>query len=200
MPATTPCRSAPITTTANITALGAHRRLHRRRTRSTTAPPTPPWPRHARWPARCTGDVVTLSGGTATFADKNVGTGKTVTLTGAVLARRRCGQLHAGLGGHHDRRHHRRSRHGDRRQQVQDGRSTRPRPDLHRDDRCGVLRRQLQRGTHPHSRRDRRHIPDHPGHLGTVEQLLPGLRPCHAHDHSGHLAGCRSGGSAATTW
>ena len=31
------------------------------------------------------GDVVTLSGGTATFADKNVGTGKTVTLTGAVL-------------------------------------------------------------------------------------------------------------------
>ena len=31
------------------------------------------------------GDVVTLSGGTATFADKNVGTGKTVTLTGATL-------------------------------------------------------------------------------------------------------------------
>ena len=31
------------------------------------------------------GDVVTLSGGTAAFADKNVGTGKTVTLTGATL-------------------------------------------------------------------------------------------------------------------
>ena len=32
------------------------------------------------------GDVVSLSGGTATFGDKNVGTGKTVTLSGAVLA------------------------------------------------------------------------------------------------------------------
>ena len=30
-------------------------------------------------------DVVTLTGGTATFADKNVGNGKTVTLTGATL-------------------------------------------------------------------------------------------------------------------
>src|SRR6185312_12934569 len=32
------------------------------------------------------GDAVTLTGGTATFSDKNVGTGKTVTLTGATLA------------------------------------------------------------------------------------------------------------------
>ncbi len=32
-----------------------------------------------------TGDVVSLTGGTATFSDKNVGTGKTVTLTGANL-------------------------------------------------------------------------------------------------------------------
>jgi subtilisin family serine protease len=31
------------------------------------------------------GDIVSLSGGTATFADKNVGPGKTVTLTGAIL-------------------------------------------------------------------------------------------------------------------
>lgn len=31
-------------------------------------------------------DVVSLAGGTATFADKNVGAGKTVTLTGATLA------------------------------------------------------------------------------------------------------------------
>src|SRR5439155_15111571 len=30
-----------------------------------------------------TGDVVSLTGGTATFADKTVGTGKMVTLTGA---------------------------------------------------------------------------------------------------------------------
>ena len=31
-------------------------------------------------------DVVTLTGGTATFSDKNVGSGKTVTLTGATLS------------------------------------------------------------------------------------------------------------------
>src|SRR5439155_7052922 len=31
-------------------------------------------------------DVVSLTGGTATFADKNVGNGKTVTLTGASLS------------------------------------------------------------------------------------------------------------------
>src|SRR4029450_6405478 len=31
-------------------------------------------------------DVVTLTGGTATFSDKNVGMGKTVTLTGATLS------------------------------------------------------------------------------------------------------------------
>ncbi len=31
------------------------------------------------------GDNLTLTGGTATFSDKNVGTGKTVTLTGATL-------------------------------------------------------------------------------------------------------------------
>src|SRR5207237_8172730 len=31
------------------------------------------------------GDVVSLTGGTATFSDKNVGTGKTMTLTGATL-------------------------------------------------------------------------------------------------------------------
>src|SRR5439155_597434 len=31
------------------------------------------------------GDTVSLAGGTATFADKNVGTGKIVTLTGASL-------------------------------------------------------------------------------------------------------------------
>ena len=32
------------------------------------------------------GDAVSLNGGTATFADKNIGTGKTVTLTGASLS------------------------------------------------------------------------------------------------------------------
>src|SRR5206468_11800049 len=32
------------------------------------------------------GDVVSLTGGTATFNDKNVGMGKTVTLTGASLS------------------------------------------------------------------------------------------------------------------
>jgi hypothetical protein len=32
------------------------------------------------------GDAVSLTGGTATFSDKNVGTGKTVTLTGAALS------------------------------------------------------------------------------------------------------------------
>ena len=32
------------------------------------------------------GDAVTLTGGTATFGNKNVGTDKTVTLTGAMLA------------------------------------------------------------------------------------------------------------------
>ena len=31
------------------------------------------------------GDTVSLAGGTATFDNKNVGTGKTVTLTGATL-------------------------------------------------------------------------------------------------------------------
>ncbi len=41
-----------------------------------------------------TGDVVTLSGGTATFADKNVGTGKTVTADRRHPRRRRRGQLH----------------------------------------------------------------------------------------------------------
>src|SRR5437764_7479495 len=33
-----------------------------------------------------TGDAVSLTGGTATFSDQNVGTGKTVTLTGAGLS------------------------------------------------------------------------------------------------------------------
>jgi len=32
------------------------------------------------------GDAVSLTGGTATFSDKNVGMGKTVTLTGATLS------------------------------------------------------------------------------------------------------------------
>jgi hypothetical protein len=36
--------------------------------------------------AVATGDTVSLSGGTATFDNKNVGTGKTVTLTGATLS------------------------------------------------------------------------------------------------------------------
>ena len=38
---------------------------------------------------------VNLTGGTATFNDKNVGTGKTVTLAGASLAGGGCRQLHA---------------------------------------------------------------------------------------------------------
>src|SRR5207237_4531465 len=33
-----------------------------------------------------TGDAVSLTGGTATFSDKNVGNGKTVTLAGATLS------------------------------------------------------------------------------------------------------------------
>ena len=48
------------------------------------------------------GDAVNLMGGTATFSDKNVGNGKTVTLAGCQFKRRRCWQLHAGLGGHDD--------------------------------------------------------------------------------------------------
>ena len=35
--------------------------------------------------------MVSLTGGTATFADKNVGNGKTVTLTGATLSGRDAG-------------------------------------------------------------------------------------------------------------
>ena len=35
-------------------------------------------------------DAVQLTGGTATFSDKNVGNGKTVTLTGATPKRSRC--------------------------------------------------------------------------------------------------------------
>ena len=41
-----------------------------------------------------------------TFANKNVGDGKTVTLTGCDARRRRRGQLHARVGRHDDRRHH----------------------------------------------------------------------------------------------
>src|SRR5204863_372120 len=33
-----------------------------------------------------TGDAISLTGGTATFSDKNVGMGKTVTLAGATLS------------------------------------------------------------------------------------------------------------------
>ena len=40
-------------------------------------------------------DVVTCTGGTATFANKNVGTGKTVTVTGISAQRRGRRQLHA---------------------------------------------------------------------------------------------------------
>ena len=53
------------------------------------------------------GDSVSLSGGTATFANKNVGNGKTVTLSGASLAGDGCPQLHARLGRDGHGRHHR---------------------------------------------------------------------------------------------
>ena len=61
------------------------------------------------------GDVgnVSLTGGTATFADAQVGTGKTVTLAGATLTRHGCGQLLAEFGGDHDGEHHGAGDYGD---------------------------------------------------------------------------------------
>ena len=59
------------------------------------------------------GGHVSLTGGTATFSDKNVGNGKTVTLTGASLSGSGCGQLRAGLGG---------DDHGEHQQGRRDGR------------------------------------------------------------------------------
>ena len=50
--------------------------------------------------------MVTLHGGTATFDDKNVGTGKTVTLTGVDAGGRRGGQLRARRDGDDDGGHH----------------------------------------------------------------------------------------------
>ena len=60
------------------------------------------------------GDVgnVSLDGGTATFADAQVGTGKTVTLTGATPERHGGGQLLADFGGDHDGGHHGAGDHG----------------------------------------------------------------------------------------
>ena len=52
------------------------------------------------------GDTVNYVGGTATFADKNVGTGKTVTGTGLGLAGADAGQLHGQHDRHDHRRHH----------------------------------------------------------------------------------------------
>ena len=62
---------------------------------------------------------VSLTGGTATFANKNVGTGKTVTLTGATPDRRRCGQLQLDSVGTATAEHHGPAAycHGDRHQQ-----------------------------------------------------------------------------------
>ncbi len=72
------------TTTANITAshvtdsFTASNKVYDGNTSATVATRSPG--------AVVSGDVVSLSGGTAAFGNKNVGTGKTVTLTGAVLA------------------------------------------------------------------------------------------------------------------
>jgi hypothetical protein len=52
------------------------------------------------------GDGVTLTGGAGAFANKNVGTNKTVTVTGATLDRRRCAELHAQCGDGEQCRHH----------------------------------------------------------------------------------------------
>ena len=53
--------------------------------------------------------MVTLTRGTATFDNENVGTGKTVTLTGVDADRRGRGQLRARLGRRRRRRTSRRS-------------------------------------------------------------------------------------------
>src|SRR5258708_38294623 len=57
-----------------------------RRTIRSTAAITPPPVLTRSLSGTITGDVVSLTGGTATFADKTVGTGKSVTLTGASLS------------------------------------------------------------------------------------------------------------------
>ena len=51
-------------------------------------------------------------GGTATFANKNVGTDKTVTLTGAALAGADAGNYSSELGRDDDREHHGEADHG----------------------------------------------------------------------------------------
>jgi len=72
------------TTTANITALHitgsftASNKIYNGNASATVLTETPN--------GIITPDVVTLTGGTATFSDKNVGTAKTVTLTGATLS------------------------------------------------------------------------------------------------------------------
>ena len=76
--------STTATTTANITAATITATFTRRRARSTTAL-RPPRSSAARRSACSPGDVVTLSGGTASFASKTVGTAKTVTATGFIL-------------------------------------------------------------------------------------------------------------------
>jgi hypothetical protein len=53
-----------------------------------------------------TGDTVSLTGGDATFSDKNVGTGKTVTLTGATLGGTDAGNYNLTSGGYRSSRHH----------------------------------------------------------------------------------------------
>jgi ribosomal protein L27 len=84
------------TSTANITALGVTGHSQPP-TRCTTAPRTQLSSPGRLW-APISGDAVSLTGGTAAFGDKNVGTGKTVTLTGAAPFRYRRCELHARPG------------------------------------------------------------------------------------------------------
>ena len=55
------------------------------------------------WPATCFTDSYT----SATFANKNVGTGKTVTVSGISISGTDAGQLHLQHDGQHHGRHHR---------------------------------------------------------------------------------------------
>ena len=52
------------------------------------------------------GDDVSLSGGVATFGDKNVGDGKTVTLMGATLAGAHAGNYSLDYSQHDHREHY----------------------------------------------------------------------------------------------
>ena len=63
---------------------------------------------------RVAGDDLTLSYGTATFADKNVGTGKTVSVSGIMSTGGRRRQLHLQHDRHDHGRHHGSSAHRDR--------------------------------------------------------------------------------------